>query len=115
MIALVRKEINQLKEREENNGSGHTSVNNYRNPFSIFYKYYLNDWINKSTILVRNYTYNSFGNNFYKPYEKKIMVYIKNHKPNGWVLLIIICWLLLIVAIITLKWFIHFLKSFLLG
>ena len=82
MIALVNKEINQLKERKKDNGSWHTSINNYRNTFSIFYKYNLNDWINKSIILVRNYTYNSFGYNFYKPHEKMIYKLLK--KFSSW-------------------------------
>jgi hypothetical protein len=35
MIALVSKEINQLKERNENNGHGYYTVNYYRDTFSI--------------------------------------------------------------------------------
>jgi len=35
MIALVSKEINQLKERKENNGYGYYTVNYYRDNFSI--------------------------------------------------------------------------------
>ena len=82
MIALVNKEINQLTERKKDNGSWHTSINNYRNTFSIFYKYNLNDWINKSIILVRDHTYNSSWNNFYKPYEKMIYKLLK--KFSSW-------------------------------
>ena len=85
MIALVSKEINQLKERKENNGYGYYTVNYYRDNFSISNWNTIDDWINESIILVRNYTYSSSGNNFYKPYEKKIiMIYKLLKKFSSW-------------------------------
>jgi len=79
---LVIKKTNLQKERRKDNGLWYYTVNYYRDNFSISNWNIINDWINESIILVRDHTYNSSWNNFYKPYEKMIYKLLK--KFSSW-------------------------------